>query len=286
MVEAAQAHGFEATEALLEDWIKKGLIGLAERSGLGRGRGSIAWWSAAQFTLFIELLRARKQGKYRIRHLCAIPVWRWVYWGEQGGVELPQVKRVMETWVAFVKKTTAEGERKEARKAVEKLQGPGSSGKLALISELEAIGSFQREADPEILRYLFEAVVADSTIDVPSDLGDIRSVDIQMLSTMFPLRLRAFQQYEQIACLPDVLWKWARTFLLYLQLQAQRVQPRFAQHPRFAGRYRRLTVYDVLWGSCLPSALEAYFRRNLGGQRSTLLGNNCTIIHTYLLSAQ
>jgi len=52
MVEAARKHGYDATAALLEDWIKKGLIGFAEQSGLGRGRGSTARWSGAQFTLF------------------------------------------------------------------------------------------------------------------------------------------------------------------------------------------------------------------------------------------
>ena len=68
---------------------------------------------------------------------------------------------------------------------------------------------------------------------------------------MFPLRLHAFQQYEQqIASLPDTLWEWARTFLLYMQLQGQKAQPLLAKDPRFANRYRRLTVYDVLWGSC------------------------------------
>ncbi len=46
MIKAAQAYGYEATEALLDDWIKKGLVGRAERAGCGRGRGSIAWWSA------------------------------------------------------------------------------------------------------------------------------------------------------------------------------------------------------------------------------------------------
>ncbi len=131
MVEAARKHGYDATVALLEDWIKKGLVGFAERSGLGRGRGSVAWWSGAQFTLFIECLKARKLGNLRIGQLCAFPMWRWLYWGNRGGVDLPQVKRAMATWVASVKKTTTDKERKGARRAVEKLQGARSSGKLA-----------------------------------------------------------------------------------------------------------------------------------------------------------
>jgi len=111
MIEAARAYGYEATEALLDDWIKKGLVGRAERAGLGRGHGSIAWWSSTQFTLFVECLKARKLGKLRIGQLCAFPAWRWVYWRELGGVALPQVKRAMETWVASFKSTSIERER-------------------------------------------------------------------------------------------------------------------------------------------------------------------------------
>ena len=251
MVEAARAYGFEATEALLDDWIKKGLVGHAERAGLGRGRGSVAWWSSAQFTLFVECLKARQKGNLRIGQLCAFPAWRWVYWRERGGVALPQVKRVMQTWVASVKSTSTERERKEVRKGVEKLQGRGASGKLALINELTAIGSFQKEPDPDLLRYLLEPVVTDSPLQVILEKGETRSSDIEMLATLYPLRMRAFQQYEQhIAGLPDAAWEWARTFLLFLQYQGQLAQPRLSRNRRLAERYHRLTVYDVLFGCC------------------------------------
>ncbi len=74
---------------------------------------------------------------------------------------LPQVKRDMETWVASVKSTTTERERREVRKAVEKLQGRGASGKLALINELIDTWALQKEPDPDLLRYLLEPVVTD-----------------------------------------------------------------------------------------------------------------------------
>ncbi len=251
MVEAARAHGYEATEALLDDWIKKGLVGHAERAGLGRGRGSVAWWPSSQFTLFVECLKARQLGNLRIGQLCAFPAWRWVYWRELGGVALPQVKRVMETWVASVKSTTTERERKEVRKGVEKLQGRGASGKLALIDELTATGSFQKEPDPDLLRYLLESVVTDSPLQVTLENGETRSSDIEMLATLYPLRMRAFRQYEQqIAGLPDAVWEWARTSLLFLQYQGQRAQPRLSRNRRLAERYRRLTIYNVLFGCC------------------------------------
>ena len=262
MVEEARAYGYEASEALLDDWIKKGLVGHAERAGLGRGRGSVAWWPSAQWTLFVECLKARQFGKLRIGQLCAFPAWRWVYWRELGGVALPQVKRAMETWIASVKSTSTEREHKEVRKGVEKLQGRGASGKLALINELTDIWSSQKEPDPDLLRYLLEPVVTDSPLRVTLATGETRSSDIEMLAALYPLRLKAFRQYEQIAALPDAVWEWARTFLLFLQYQGQRVQPVLARNQRLAERYRRLTTYDVLFGCCYdlltPLSLAAF----------------------------
>lgn len=253
MVEAAQAQGYEATESLLDDWIQKGLVGSAERIWPGRahGSGSVTWWSSAQFTLFVELLRARQRRKLRIGQLCALPIWRWVYWGELGGVALPQVRRAMTTWVASVQKTTNETERKEVRKVVQKLQGPHASGILALIDELTSTGTFEKEPDPDLLRYLLQPVVAGFSRSGTIDEREVCSDDIEMLATMQPLRLKAFRQYEQdIAGLPDPVWEWARAFLLFGQFQGQRMLPQIAQQPRWAARYHRLTLYDVLWGAC------------------------------------
>jgi len=168
----------------------------------------------------------------------------------------------VETWVASVKSTTTERERKEVRKGVEKLQGRGASGKLAFINELTDTWALQKEPDPDLLRYLLELVVTDSPLRVTSDTGETRSSDIEMLATLYPLRLRAFRQYEKIAGLPDAVWEWARTFLLFLQYQGQRVQPVLARNRRLAERYHRLTIYDVLFGCCYdlltPLSLAAF----------------------------
>lgn len=251
MLETAQTYGFTVTEALFDDWIKRGLLGQAHRAWLGRGRGSIAAWPSAQFTLFLELLRGRQQHKLRVGQLCAFPVWRWIYWGELGGVSLPQVRRVMGTWVTFVKKTSPDTERKEVHRAIEKLQGRQASGKRDLINELTEMGTFAKEADSDLLRYLLAPVVTDSPIRYHMSNGEIRSGDIELIARMYPVRWKAFQSYEQqIAHLPDSVWEWARLFLLFLQQLGQKEQPLLATNHKLASRYRRLTIYDVLWGSC------------------------------------
>lgn len=104
LIEEARRRHFRANEELIDDWIAKGLLGEA---GYRKrpGHGSIARWSEAQLQLFLTLLehRQREQGKVRIGILCNVPVWKWLYWGELGGVALPQVRQAMRTWVTFRK---------------------------------------------------------------------------------------------------------------------------------------------------------------------------------------
>src|SRR6266851_5456663 len=77
MLEDAHIYGYPMTESLFDDWIERGLLGPPHRTGIGRGRGSSARWPSGQYTLLLELLRGRQQGKLRIGQLCALPVWRW-----------------------------------------------------------------------------------------------------------------------------------------------------------------------------------------------------------------
>ncbi len=250
MLEGARAYGFPVTEGLFDDWVEKGLLGRAHREGLGRGRGSTARWPSQQYTLLLELLRGRQLAKFRIGQLCAFPVWRWIYWRELGGVALDQVRRAMDTWVASVKNTTTDTERKEVRRAIEKVQGVSYAGKRALLDELTRIGTFEKEPDAELLRYLLESVIPSSPWNVVFQDGKTSPADVELLSTMIPIRQKAFQNYEQIVQLPDTLWEWARTFLLFAQRKGQSERPLLARNRRLADRYRRLTVYNVLRGSC------------------------------------
>lgn len=84
-----------ATERLLTDWIELGLIGAPSRRALGRGKGSSGGtWSQNQKDLFLTVWAKRADAP--IRDLCNIPVYLWVWWGEEH-VALRQVKRSMAT---------------------------------------------------------------------------------------------------------------------------------------------------------------------------------------------
>src|SRR6266568_5219803 len=277
MLDIAQTFGFRVTEALLHDWIEKGLIGQAERVWLGRARGSTAKWSLEQFLLFLTLLqerqRERERGKVPIGLLCTIPVWKWVYWGDLGGVSFPQVRRVMGTWAAFVQKIPASKVRKDAHEVVKNIQGARASGKIALLNELIGIGAFDKDAEEDLLRYLLEPVVTSAPKTMSRNDEAALLADLEMLSTMLPLRLKMVRDFEQIAHLPDPVWEWARTFLLYVQFQGQSLQPALASIPRFADRYSRLTARDVCVSSCYDLlALLSVAAQNLfaGGDKNAL----------------
>lgn len=114
MLAIATAQGFQVSDGLFEDWKEKGLIGEANKHiwpGRGAGSGSIALWSQPHLDLFLRILdyRQRENNPVHIGPLCKLPVHRWLYYGDAGGVDLPQVKRAMGTWMKYQQNITEEG---------------------------------------------------------------------------------------------------------------------------------------------------------------------------------
>lgn len=102
----ARRQGFQATRRLLLDWASQGLLDRPQRQGLGRGKGTRTVWSQAQAELWLALLgHHQHDGVRSIRELCDVPVARWLYYGDEGGVSLAQVQRAMATWIAAYQRT-------------------------------------------------------------------------------------------------------------------------------------------------------------------------------------
>jgi len=105
LLACAARHGFSVTESRFDEWVERGLMGEAQMR-VRPGCGSSAWWPHAQLTLFLDLLafRQRISSTFPFRQLYHLPVWRWLYWGELGGVTLKQVRRAVSTWVDLQQK--------------------------------------------------------------------------------------------------------------------------------------------------------------------------------------
>jgi len=246
----ARARGFTVTKETIKEWVEQGLLGESQREW--PGHGSVAKWPQEQLDLFLLLLehRQRERDKVRLGHLCNVPVWRWLYWGELGGVSLKQVRRAMGTWVKFRKNIPEAKFRWDVTNLVELTQGPRAREKRTLIKELTEVGALQKDVDRESLRWHLDPVVnAYAKGEGPGSVKAIFSSS-EYMTTMMPIRLRALRNYLELERLPDVLWEWARTLLLVTVIQWQTMQPSFAADPEWGHRYPRITVNTLCESSC------------------------------------
>jgi len=93
----AEAAGFRATERLVRDWTRHGLLDYPRRRPTGKGHGSApALYPAAQRNLFVTLL-AKRPGN-NVASLARIPVCIWMHWGEDW-VPLRQARRALLRWI-------------------------------------------------------------------------------------------------------------------------------------------------------------------------------------------
>ena len=94
----ATAWDYQVSVRFIRDWTKVGLLDRPRKRPAGRGRGSApALYSANQRMLFLVLLDKRAEG-HGIRQIARIPVWFWMYWGDDY-VPLAQARRAFMTWL-------------------------------------------------------------------------------------------------------------------------------------------------------------------------------------------
>lgn len=97
LVADSAAAGNPVSIRLIHDWTQAGLLDRPRRRPAGRGRGSTpALYSANQRMLLQTLLAKRPETG--ISSLARIPVWMWMYWGNDY-VPLRQVRRALLTWL-------------------------------------------------------------------------------------------------------------------------------------------------------------------------------------------
>jgi hypothetical protein len=128
LLEQARLNSLSATKRLIVDWVSLGLLDQPERRGLGRGKGSVAFWNETQASLFVDLLSLRQRPIDPVRHVAGLtnlPVsgWLWAY----PGVPLRQVRRALATWCGQHRTRTsasAGATRRVAREIAKQLDNP------------------------------------------------------------------------------------------------------------------------------------------------------------------
>ena len=161
MFAKARACGFTISETTFRDWIKVGLIGKAQERdwpGRGHGSGSVGWWSHEQLLLLLTCLNRKQVNRVKSNApLCDIPVCRWLYWGETGGVELAQVKRALGTWQQWYHNNSQKERsvRKHLWELVALYSSPHATGKREFVNELTTMAITRQFTDEATLRERF-----------------------------------------------------------------------------------------------------------------------------------
>lgn len=251
MLAIARTCGFTVSEGLFDDWVEKGLLGEAGER-VRPGRGSIARWPQEQLQLFLNLLvlRRRSHENIRLGQLCHIPVWRWLYWGELGGVPLQQVRRAISTWIDFQQKLPEEHVRRDITQTMRRYQGPKATDKRALIDELTEIWVYGKTPERDVLQVLLDPVV--NAYPKKAKKGPVREyMDLaECWSLMHSLCFKVLQDKRMLLDFPDAFWSWARFFNVITHGFNLHERPLLANDPVLGSLFLRQTVHSLCPQSC------------------------------------
>lgn len=93
-----RAAGLKIDDITLDEFQKQGLMRPPLRASRGR-YGNPGYWSPQQADLLRSLcLASQRKGAKSVAARCILPVWVWLYWGDEQGITLEQVQHVMFTW--------------------------------------------------------------------------------------------------------------------------------------------------------------------------------------------
>lgn len=240
LVTEAQARGYEVTERRLHDWVAKGLIDRPQRRGLGRGRGTVAFWPPEQLHLLVELLRRRDQGLV-LATLCNIPVWTWVFWGERY-VPLRQVRRALRTYARRYGRGSMRSARIGATQAIASFLGDVSGAKVNRLRDTIALAGVRGRLDEGLRAEILErfgALIADRP-----DLEGIEDTFVRIVQA----RMTAIENLDGFS---DQEFEQARLVNLQSVSQYRQQQPQLAASASAPGMFDELTEAHILNNACL-----------------------------------
>ena len=269
MLTYVRARGYTTTDAQLDDWIGKGLVGSPHI--MYPGRGSKTTWSDQQRELFLALLIQNKQygnQRNRIGELCNVPVSRWLYLGNMSDVSLEQVKCAMTTWGSMHTTSSKEAARKGAVTLVHQLGDPKAGGKRKLINKLKRTVYERKRYEQkdleslltDIIHYQMQGKAPTSSLLSPESVS-------RLIWTRYRLM-------EDIRSISKSHWDWARICLLATTIWYRDVEPTASPYYELATLLIRDTVEDKCQFACpdlctilaiaevdaLAIALPAYLR--------------------------
>ncbi|MGN9906501.1 hypothetical protein ACTMTJ_03010 [Phytohabitans sp. LJ34] len=162
LVADAASAGYVVTKRMVRDWSEVGLLAYPTKRSAGKGHGSRpALYPANQRELFLTLLAKRAEASRTggVRSLARVPVWLWLYWGDEY-VALPQARRAFMTWLGDPR-ATKERARATAREMLRQLDHPNATRQarrelLAVLTDIGYTGRLDEERLERAVRDVFE----------------------------------------------------------------------------------------------------------------------------------
>ncbi|EFH83075.1 hypothetical protein [Ktedonobacter racemifer] len=239
-------------ESQFEDWQKKGIVPLGRKVGRGRGKGVEVVWSAAQVGLVCKVCALRQQQGVRgVAAQCTIPVWAWLYLGEESGVELTQLRRAMHTWAQRQAQESKKEAKERAREMVELVGNDTSSEQWRYARRKIAEALYGgKPAGEQIGLALWEVYARTRQANGPAEIA----LTPELLDLYEEGRRLGREVLLQERKLSDQRWWWAR----HIQLKA--VKEYGEQQQRYSQETAGSVVAEVfavdMVGTLLSSACE------------------------------
>jgi len=206
--------------------VKRGIVGLREIRGRGKGQSVRGRWSLPQRELLREALTLEQRDRAPVVDLCILPVSKWLYWGDPADIELEQIKRAMQTWAAYHYKRTQRSYERMKREITQLLQAVGHPDAVEKRGVGEQLANWfyngQCPEEETLQEYLLPVIDPDRA-------GAARGPQSARFSTkavshLLTARLAAMEQMIKRQ-IPDPIWEWARAFYLVSVSAYQQEQP-------------------------------------------------------------
>lgn len=218
--------GLKVDESMLEEFQKQGLMRPPLRASCGR-YGNPGYWSPQQAELLLSLcLATQHKGATTVVSRCLLPIWVWVYWGDDHGITLEQVQHVMQTWAQRMRRGLSRDQARQlATNLIIQVGNAPKGGIQRAHRELTELLS-QPYPDPEdLLESLSHVFDPGKRPNGPYALSIVPEAITAYLQALF----HGIHILAKGQSLAPGLWFWARHTLLQQLAEYNQQQPSYQQ---------------------------------------------------------
>lgn len=264
MVGIASEYG-DLSALLIKKWVGLGLLDVASRRGLGRGKGVIATWPPDQLHLLIDLVVARDAGMNKVEDLANFPVLAWLLGAE--GVPLRQVRRALMTWGKVAAQPSKNRLTQSANRVALMLSWDDTrdADRRKFAQTLAAWALNPESVDEARLAQQFGYVFDPKNTARGATAGGSPVTD-QLVVAALRRQMDAVLALERLDEVEDSTFEKARSQYVNAHLHYMRDQPQLAAAPDVGGLYEPLTLGTVLPRACqdLMNALVVVLEQEQG----------------------